>query len=222
MQKDNNVIFKGGKNGIVIVLAETAEYEELCESLRVKARGAINFFSNATTSIAFKGKLLTESQLLNLIDIISEETHLNIAFVEDLTGEFKINNEKNESKKNTKAAHPPMQKEDTYFHKGGLRSGQAISHGASVVVLGDVNAGAQIVAGGNVIVFGAIRGMVHAGEPSNTNAFVVALSLQPTQLRIADIITYFPKEIIQENKNKLDPVYAYITDGEIYISPITN
>ncbi|MCL2397493.1 MAG: septum site-determining protein MinC [Defluviitaleaceae bacterium] len=215
MQKDNTVIFKGGKNGIVIIMDEAAMYEKIAESLRAKIRSAHKFFAGATTTISFKGKELTESELLALVEIINAETDLSISFIEDLTGTFEVAAAK-APRKSGKAAVDP------YFHKGGLRSGQAINHNGSVVVLGDVNAGAEVVATGSVVVFGAIRGMVHAGAGGDRTTFVCATSMQPIQLRIADIITYFPREVIMENKNKIDPVYAFVKGEEIYVAPVAN
>ncbi|MDR2182648.1 MAG: septum site-determining protein MinC [Clostridiales bacterium] len=224
MQKNNSVIFKGGKNGIVIILSEYADYDSIAESLREKIRSSSRFFADATTTITFKGKQLSESEILSLIDIISAETNLSISFVEDLTGTFDIAQEKRDevaALKKLKSLEK-MPTDGAYFHKSGLRSGQAISHSGSVVVLGDVNAGAEIVAAGNVVVFGAIRGLVHAGADGDDKAFVCALSMLPIQLRIADKKTYFPAELIKENKNKIDPVYAYVKGEEIYVAPFTN
>ena len=224
MQKNNSVIFKGGKDGIVIILSEFAEYEDIVESLREKIRSSSRFFADATTTITFKGKKLAEDEIVSLIEIINEETNLSISFIEDMTGTFSISKEKKPESEPKKPlgsfAEVPL--DGAYFHRAGLRNGQAISHSGSVVILGDVNAGAEVVAAGHVVVFGAIRGMVHAGSLGDEKAFVCALSLLPTQLRIADKITYFPKELVKENKNKIDPVYAFVKDDVIYIQQITN
>jgi len=217
MQKDNSVIFKGGKDGIIIMLSESADYDRIAASMREKIRSASKFFADATTTITFKGKKLSESELLSLIDIVGTETDLNISFVEDLTGEFKIS----PGDKEVRIPDVFIPK-DAYVHKAGLRSGQLISQNGTVVILGDVNAGAEVVAAGNVVVFGRLRGMVHAGVSGDTSALVCALSMQPIQLRIADKITYFPKEIIKGYKDKIEPVYAFVKGDEIYVAPITN
>ncbi len=73
-----------------------------------------------------------------------------------------------------------------------LRSGQFISYPGHVVVMGDVNPGAEIVAGGHIMVFGSLRGVAHAGAYGNINAVVTAFRLNPTQLRIAGFITRSP------------------------------
>src|SRR6266699_1466200 len=82
--------------------------------------------------------------------------------------------------------------DDTLFLRRTVRSGQAIQHESNVVVLGDVNHGAEIVAGGDIIVWGVLRGMVHAGYPNNENAYVCALLLAPVQLRIAHLLSRPP------------------------------
>ena len=75
-----------------------------------------------------------------------------------------------------------------------LRSGQSIQHAGHVVVIGDVNPGAEIVSGGDVIVWGKLRGIVHAGAMGNESAIVCALELSPTQLRIGNHIARSPEE----------------------------
>ena len=104
------------------------------------------------------------------------------------------------------------------FQQGSLRSGQIIRYRGSVVVLGDVNPGAEILAEGNVIVLGNLKGIVHAGCMGDDRCFIAALNLRPSQLRIADKITYMPSE----SKNAWGgiPQYAFISDGQIYIAPL--
>lgn len=74
-----------------------------------------------------------------------------------------------------------------------LRSGYSLQYPGHIVVLGDVNPGADIVAGGNVIVWGRLRGVVHAGAEGDEQAIVCALDLSPTQLRIAGHIALTPQ-----------------------------
>lgn len=90
-----------------------------------------------------------------------------------------------------------------------LRSGHSIRHPGHVVVIGDVNPGAEVVAGGNVVVWGRVRGVVHAGATGNTKAVVCALDLAPTQLRIAAQISISP-----ERKGKPRPEMAMLKDGQ--------
>ena len=75
-----------------------------------------------------------------------------------------------------------------------LRSGTKIEHPGHVVVFGDINPGAEVVAEGSVIVWGRLRGLVHAGSSGNEDAVVCALELSPMQLRIAGQIAVAPKK----------------------------
>jgi septum site-determining protein MinC len=76
--------------------------------------------------------------------------------------------------------------------RGALRSGRMVENTGHVVVIGDVNPGAEIIAGGDVIVWGKLRGLVHAGAYGDRSAVVCALELAPTQLRIAEFISVPP------------------------------
>ena len=76
-----------------------------------------------------------------------------------------------------------------------LRSGTRIEFPGHVVVFGDVNPGAEVVAEGNVLVWGRVRGMVHAGAKGDTSAFICALDLSPTQLRIAGEVSAMLKPL---------------------------
>jgi septum site-determining protein MinC len=91
-----------------------------------------------------------------------------------------------------------------------LRSGHRIRHPGHVVVLGDVNPGAEIIAGGNIVVWGRLRGTVHAGAAGNDEALVCALDLAPTQLRIAGYVAVSP-----ERKGRPGPEMARIRQGQL-------
>jgi len=91
-----------------------------------------------------------------------------------------------------------------------LRSGASLAHFGHVVVIGDINPGAEIVAGGDVVVWGCLRGMVHAGAQGNEQAVVCALDLSPTQLRIAGAIALTPKR-----RGKPQPEMARLVNSQI-------
>lgn len=91
-----------------------------------------------------------------------------------------------------------------------VRSGNSLRHHGHVVVLGDVNPGAEIVAGGHIIVWGRLRGTVHAGAAGSEEAIVCALDLAPTQLRIAAHVAISP-----ERKEHPRPEVARLKDGHV-------
>lgn len=104
--------------------------------------------------------------------------------------------------------------EEAIFVHRTLRSGSSINYEGHVIVVGDVNPGAEIIAGGNVVVWGKLRGMVHAGAAGNESAIVCALVLTPTQLRIGNKIAISPPD---GGKNK--PEMAVIRDDRVVAEP---
>jgi septum site-determining protein MinC len=91
-----------------------------------------------------------------------------------------------------------------------LRSGYSLQFAGHVVVIGDVNPGAEVIASGDVLVWGRLRGMVHAGAEGNEDAIVCALDLIPTQLRIAGQIAITP-----QRRGKPQPEMARLKDGQV-------
>lgn len=97
-----------------------------------------------------------------------------------------------------------------------LRSGQALRHVGHVVLIGDVNPGAEIVAGGDVVVWGKLRGTVHAGAMGDESRVVCALELTPTQLRIGSLVARSPDE---RKRRRVRPEMAYVSQGQIVVEP---
>jgi len=115
-------------------------------------------------------------------------------------------------------APAPERLPETLYHVGTLRGGQALHHAGNVVVIGDVNPGTELVATGDIVVFGRLRGVAHAGAQGDANARVYALDLDATQLRIATSIA------ADEGKRKgtAQPEVAFVRDGRIAIVPFDN
>jgi septum site-determining protein MinC len=95
-----------------------------------------------------------------------------------------------------------------------LRSGNSIQYPGHVVIVGDVNPGAEIIAGGSVVVWGRLRGTVHAGAQGNENAVVCALDLAPMQLRIAHRVATSPPRTGDPR-----PEMALLRDGVLHAEP---
>jgi len=102
----------------------------------------------------------------------------------------------------------------TLYHRGTLRGGQTLQQLGSIVVVGDVNPGAELVATGDIVVFGALRGTAHAGAQGDVAARVYALEFRPTQLRIATCIAAG-----DETRRGREPEVAYIEKERIAIAP---
>lgn len=206
MNQENYVIFKGTKDGVTVLFDADAPFEELCQQLEKKVEEAGKFFDNVKTSLAFKGRSFSDEEEETLFQIITEHTSMQITF---------LKTENNELKQLSDLLEKEMSPHNlTKFHKGSLRNGQKIEFDGSLVVVGDVNPGAEIKASGNIIVLGQLKGMAHAGCKGMADAFIAAVYMAPVQLRIADIITRFPEE---NKKGPKPPEYAFIQQGQIFV-----
>lgn len=96
-----------------------------------------------------------------------------------------------------------------------LRSGQSIRYAGHVVIVGDVNPGAEVIAEGDIVVWGRLRGIVHAGAAGDETRCICALTFSPTQLRIGGRIARPPDQ--RRGRNKFGPERAYISDGQIVV-----
>ena len=104
----------------------------------------------------------------------------------------------NESTNPTSKPHHSDNKPCLLFHQGTLRSGENLDTEGDLLLLGDVNPGAQVTAGGNVMIWGRLRGNAHAGKSGDNTAKIIALQLRPLQLRISDKIARGPEDKPQE------------------------
>ncbi len=103
-----------------------------------------------------------------------------------------------------------------------LRSGQVVSHSGHLVVVGDVNPGAEILAEGDITVWGSLRGVAHAGIGGNVNSEIRALNLQPVQIRIANAIARSPDRPRVHFTSSTGPEVAKIVEGKIRVSRHTS
>lgn len=209
----NSVVLKGNKYGIVVVLDENAEFEEIRTSISEKFKESAKFFGKESMAIAFEGKELSDSEQVELLTIVNETTDLNIVCIMD-------NDSRREEqfRRTVEAKLEDMNTGVGQFYRGTLRSGQVLESDRSVIILGDVNPGAKVISAGNIVILGALKGNVYAGAKGDENSFVVALEMNPVQIRIGDTIARCsdkPKRF-QKPETKI----AYVDGGNIYIDPL--
>ncbi len=210
---NNSVMIKGNKYGIIVVLSPDEEFEVLKQLTADKFRESSKFFENAKMAISFEGRKLTNEEQKEILDIIDENTEMQIVCVIEHDTDTEETFRKTLEQKLMDLSNNTGQ-----FYKGILRSGACVEFETSVIVIGDVNHGAKVVSKGNIIVLGSLKGNAFAGACGNTNSFVVALDMSPTQIRIADVIARSPDKPV---KNELkETKIAFLEDGNIYIEPL--
>jgi len=212
---NNSVVIKGNKNGIVVILDENIEFDELKNCLIEKFTSASKFFENANMAISFEGRKLSDIEEREILDVIEKETDINIVCVVD-NDELRQQIFKNavDTKIAEESAHSGQ------FYKGTLRSGQVLESESSIIILGDVNPGGKVIAKGNVVVLGSLKGNIFAGAGGDENAFVVAIEMDPMQIRIGSVIARCSDSTTKAKLKKGEAKIAYVEEGNIYIEKL--
>lgn len=122
-----------------------------------------------------------------------------------------------EQKQVLRSLHQPPDQQilaESLYLETTVRSGREINYPGTVVILGDVNAGGLVVAAGDILIWGKLKGVAHAGAKGNAKCRIMALEMQPTQIRIADIVARAP----ESPPAQYYPEVAYITPEGIRIA----
>jgi septum site-determining protein MinC len=208
---------KGIKNGLLIELRE-GDWQECEANLLNHIDQNQSFFTGAKLVLDVGQRDLRSEQLSSLRNALSDREIKLKALLstsetterasQDLGLEIKLDQSSHLPEKTP--INTELDGEEAVFLQRTLRSGHKVSFQGHIIVLGDVNPGAELVAGGNIIVWGRLRGVVHAGAGGDPEAVVCALDLSPAQLRIADTISISPPR-----KGKIRPEIAYLEDGQV-------
>lgn len=217
---EGSVTFRATVNGLVIILREEDGFQEVYEQIERKVASAGKFFRDASLLVKYRGKKLNQEEEKKIVELLIKRTGAEIkSFEEDIEETAKLKAEPNSNQhdkiKMRKYFFKGIDEGVTKFYRGTVRSGQLINFDGNLVIIGDVNPGGEVVATGNVIVMGNLRGIVHAGADGNKDAIVVSFSLHPMQLRIADVITRSPDE--KGVKSNSVPELAFVRDDMVYI-----
>jgi septum site-determining protein MinC len=216
---ENSIQIKGISQGLLVTI-EDITWKNASDSLLSKIDASPDFFKGARIAIDL-GKLSVKSiELSKLRDLLSKreivlwailsesETTLRTA---QLLGLFtELGTKPQREKKNTDTT--VFEGESAVWIEKNLRAGYKIETKCHVVVVGDVNPGAEITSGGNVMVLGRMSGSVHAGADGDSSAKVMALVLEPTSLMINKV-----SAAPIEKKKKKQPEIARIQNNEIII-----
>lgn len=202
MKHNNFIEFKGTKDGLIVYLNEAYDFDTIKSKLIEKLEKTKNFFSGARV-VSIEGKSLSINEENEIVNLMNDRYGMIILKKDALI-------------KPEKKFFKGIDEGITKFIKSTIRSGTKIEFKGNIIILGDVNPGAEIIAYGNIVVMGALRGIAHAGSNGNESAFVSALKLFPTQLRIGKYIARSPDST---EFNPKYPEIAYVKDDIIVIEP---
>ena len=210
------ISIKGGKDGLRLVLDETVPWEDVLDELHDRLSRGIEFFHGAQITVDTGERALGDKELAELLHLMGEHG------LQPSTLATASREGRSAGRAAGIATRPPLRQaaapaqndaEAGLLIQRTLRSGQVLRHHGHLTLMGDVNPGAEVVAGGSIIVWGRLRGTAHAGAMGNTSAVVCALELVPTLLRIADTLARPPES------RPSGPEMAHLTSKGIEVEP---
>ena len=197
MSRCINIYFK--KDSIVLKIKEDATTNEILSELQEKIPDLKDFYKDERTPILVTGKVLKRFEIDSIQKMIQSIIKVRVDF--DSPRTLGLHDIKRTFRKD-------IQISETKFYKGSIRSGQKMEFEGSIVIIGDVNDGAEVIAEDNIAVVGNLRGMAHAGAKGNEKAIIAANIINSPQIRIASrILERDRKDIERESYS-----YAYIND----------
>lgn len=211
---ETRVSIKGTKDGLLITLGE-GDLTDCLAELGALLRDKASFFKGGKVALQVDDRRLAGEEIQGIGRLLAQNGITLWAVVSEATdtraAARRLGLETTLRSELEKRSSLEDEFDEAVLVRRTLRSGQLVQHAGHVVVIGDVNPGAEIVAGGNIVVWGRLRGTVHAGAKGDDQAVVCALDLSPTQLRIGNYIARSP----EEKQEELCPEIASVRDGHI-------
>lgn len=195
------------KNNLVLIkLNSEADFEDIVINIKKKLLQLKKIYKGEKTPIMITGKVLKNKEMNEIERLVKETLDVEVDF--DMPKALGLHNIR-------RTFTQEVSNSETVFHRGSLRSGQRIEEEGSIVIIGDVNSGAEVIAGDNVVVLGTLRGLAHAGAKGNEKAIISAGRLDTVQLRIANTVKELNRE--EEAFHKVCYVYIDPEKGKIVI-----
>lgn len=205
MTKKQHIMIKGVKDGLLFLLDDQCDFDLLLNELKYKIEKTHQqLLSGPLIHITIKlgSREITEDQSKQMTDIIRSQGNLIIQAIESDMSIDKSNRAHSEMKIITAI----------------VRSGQEIEFDGNLLLFGDVHPGGVVRCTGDIYVLGSLKGQAHAGSSGRQDSIIVASLLQPTQLKISDIVSK-PFDEWSQSDGLME--YAYIQDGDMSIQKVT-
>ncbi|MFD2446216.1 septum site-determining protein MinC [Bacillus sp. CGMCC 1.16607] len=202
MKKMQNVMIKGTKDGLTLHLDDSCSYFELIKELDDKLSASLRAQEDRpliTVNVKVGNRYLDQEQKEEIRSLIRQKKNLVVDSIES----------------NVITIHEAEQlkgKEEIITVTKIIRSGQILEVDGDLLLIGDVNPGGTVMAGGNIFIMGSLRGIAHAGCTGNEEAVIVASSMNPAQLRISQYINRAPDHSTIESNREME--CAYIDDNK--------
>ncbi len=213
----NLIVIKSFQNGISIHMDPEAEFNAILEEIASKFFSSRAFFKDVKVALSIEGRKLSLEEEKAVIQTITRNSDVQVICL--------IGKDEESNKGIIKALKRVETEKEEYngrFHRGSLKEGQTLETEGSIVIIGNVEKGASVIASKDIIVIGGLFGEAFAGAGGDENHFVCALNFDPQKCKIGIFRLHRPKEKgLFANKHKSVPKIAYVKNNEIRLDNVT-
>ncbi|MBW4556203.1 MAG: septum site-determining protein MinC [Trichormus sp. ATA11-4-KO1] len=223
---------EGGKLLVILptetqIPASELTWSEIWQQLKIRLNASDRFrTSNIPVHLIAQDRLLDGRQLQEFAEAFSEvqlqlksvATSRRQTAIAAVTSGYSVEQLQPDTSLNSQFKTATPIPADALYLEMTVRSGVEIRHPGTVILLGDLNPGGSVVAEGDILVWGRLRGIAHAGAGGNRECLIMALQMEPTQLRIADAVARAP----EKSPMQFFPEVAHITSQGIRIARATD
>ena len=211
------VVIKSFPNGITMLLKEDIPFEDILQEITFKFTEAKNFFGSASMALSIDGREVSEAEEIRILDAIKHSCNVNIICI--------VGHDDDTNKNFIKALHHVEKKltggDEGQFYKGTLKNREVLETENSIVILGDVYPGSEVISAKNIIILGGLYGEAYAGGAGHEGAYVVALEMEPERLKIGDFKYKNDTKRKWGIRPKVQPKIAYVKNERVVMEPLT-
>lgn len=212
------IIIKSFQNGITLHLDKDAPFDRIIEELGFKFSEARNFFGSASMALSLEDRELSSTEEIRILETIKQHSDVNVVCIvgkDEATNKNFIKALQHMEKKLTKG-------DEGQFYKGTLRNKEVLETDNSIVILGDVYPGCAVISAKNIIILGGLYGEAYAGGNGQSDAYVVALEMEPERLKIGDFkYKSNTKQSKWSIRPKVQPKIAHVKNDKIIFDNLT-
>jgi len=229
------IVVRGTRDGLVVILPERGETRDVVQALAARIASADRLFRGAQVVLDYGTRQVNADELTMLRQVLDQyrivlgtvtATGFESRSAIRALGYSPLSAMPQPPQRGDEPRYVPATSRDELpvrYVRRTFRSGMSLHQPGHLIIVGDVNAGAELTAAGDIVVFGALRGVVHAGVLGDTGAIVSALVMTPTQLRIANVYgrpaEAHPGEVPGAPTMGEGPCIAHLDGGELLIIP---
>lgn len=211
----SRIMIKSFTNGLKIYLDNECDFAEIIAETTAKFSESKKFFNGGKVAVSFEGRTLTKDEESSLIRAMEEAADMSILYV--------IGNDPLTNESFTKAVSRPMQNCEDIFsvgkvYAGSLKRGDKLETESSIVIVGDVEPGAKITAGGNIIILGGLYGTAVCNSKKDSDkCFIATMDLSAEDIQIGTFHYYSKEKSKWVVKPKMIPKIAYVSNHQVIV-----